>query len=279
MNGSYLTLPQQPLVYDLAYTVEVGVGTPPQLFNLMIDIATADTYLDSKEDQEDDWECTSHNFYESEASSTFETNHTLTNTQFMFKAFNASGEVSGDVFRLGSMEVADHRFINSVNNTAQGMWLDSLCPVDGILGFSPPEFASDINSSSAFATLARQGHLDKNLFALRLRDPTELSLGGINPTQFTGKIVRVPMRDEDKGRVATGWQTKTDYLMFGSEPALHYVLGGIPTSFAMSMFPMYLPGWMVSDILASLEFEEVDFYAVFNRLQPKRLSPRLDLQL
>ncbi|KEZ46862.1 hypothetical protein SAPIO_CDS0185 [Scedosporium apiospermum] len=96
---------KQPLKFDLAYAVDIGIGTPPKRFRMKVDISSPDTYVDDVA-QSEKTTCAGHSFYDGQDSSTFHTNGTHLEVEIEPR-LNVSGIAAKDVFHLGPFRISD----------------------------------------------------------------------------------------------------------------------------------------------------------------------------
>ena len=129
--------------------------------------------------------------------------------------------------------------------------------------------------------MASQGLLDENIFSLRLRQPRELSFGGVNPELFTGNITRISVTDLTSPYGLTGrWQVEANYVAIGSTPGTRMDLEGLTASFSTSTAYILLPDPIAYEILHSLDFDEsINFLPPSVACEQRVLLPEITFNL
>ena len=98
---------------------------------------------------------------------------------------------------------------------------DDIASVHGVMGLTPRSTGSGLKLLSPFTTIASQGLLDENIISLRLREPRELTFGGVNHELFMGNITRIPITNHTSPYSLTGrWQAEATYVAIGSIPGI-----------------------------------------------------------
>lgn len=106
-------------------------------------------------------------------------------------------------------------------------------------------------------SMAAQGLLDDDIFALRLREPRELTFGGVNASLYMGEFTKIPLSNKKSPYGLTGrWQAEANYLAVGSIPGIRTTLEGLTASFVTSSAYIMVPDLIVHCLLRDLEFEE-----------------------
>ncbi|CAG9840535.1 unnamed protein product [Diabrotica balteata] len=186
-----------PLVneYDLDYYGEIGVGTPPQNFNVIFDTGSADLWVPSSKctiysGQQNG--CQNHKQYDSSKSSTYEANGKSFYIQY------GSGELSGflseDSVEVGGLAVKNQIFAEATDETSQSFVTSTF---DGILGLAYPQL-SEAKIPPVFQNLISQGVVDKPVFSFYLsqsanNDKGELLLGGSDSKYYKGDFAYSPV--------------------------------------------------------------------------------------
>ncbi len=116
-----------------------------------------------------------------------------------------SGIVAEDVFQFASGDLTTKvRFLDADRTLQNGISWDGGCHMDGIVGFAPSKATSALNKSSPFLNLVEEGVLDANLFALHLRQPPQMSIGGVNNNLFRRRYCSHPTAQRYTTQVCRG---------------------------------------------------------------------------
>jgi saccharopepsin len=245
-----LQLPQ-----NLGYTTRIGIGSPPQVFNMQIDISSPDSYVRSA--------CrtcySNYHIYNHDSSFTYEADDRPTNLDFFVR--RTEGFLSRDTIQLGALQIANQSFQEATHIPYRTTW-DSPSLIDSIMGFAPSPQSAPL---SPFLTATRAGLLTHNLFALRLRAPLELSIGATNPSLYTGPITWVPLTNltSNDSTPPARWQTSLSSLRIsGNVPgtrsaSLHWPLHNYTAVFSTIVPYIALPSSVfreIANVLTGLGF-------------------------
>jgi len=179
---------------DAQYYGEIGIGTPPQKFEVVFDTGSSNLWVPSKKAS---WSCVAcllHNKYDSSKSSTYKADGSE------FKIQYGSGSMEGFV-SIDTVCLAD-----SVCSESQGFAEATkepgiafiLAKFDGILGMGYPDISVN-NITPVFNNLIAQQKVAEPVFAFWInRNPDdskggELTLGGLDPDHYKGDITYVPV--------------------------------------------------------------------------------------
>jgi hypothetical protein len=102
--------------------------------------------------------------------------------------------------------------------------------------------------------MAESGVLEKNMFALYLREPMEISLGMLNRDLIHGNMIVVPLTNETGRDVTGSWQTSMDAITLGSDSGVQFSLDGTTAAFSTRDSFIQLPDDIVWEILKGLDF-------------------------
>ena len=239
----------------MVYFTDIGIGDPSQLFQVVVDISSPNTFVTSVRCA---YCAPGDGRYDSSASSSFHPNGTAISIDYGWVL--VSGNVSQDTFRLANVEIKNQIFVDANHVEPVGMSWDNMNIVHGILGLTPSGADSSLNIPSPLMIIASQGTLDENVFSLRLREPRQLTFGGVNPNLFTGDIIRLPAINKTLSYDLTGrWQAEANYIVIGSTPGVRLDLKGLTASFSTLTASIMLPDLLVYSLLRDLEFEEIMF--------------------
>ncbi|MCJ1462832.1 Vacuolar protease A [Pseudocyphellaria aurata] len=257
--------------HDLVYFTEIGIGTPPQRFQVLIDISSPETFVTSVECES----CTSGDVkYDSSRSHSSEVNGTYLEVDYGH--IFASGNMTLDTFDFNGFQVKNQPFLEAKVVESIGVSWDDMSVIHGIAGLTPSSAGSVLNNPSPFMSMVEQNVLDRNLFSMRLRKPRELMIGAINHELFTGDLVRIPLTNRTGRYAVTGrWQVDPNYLTLGSEPGIRMSLAGWNASFSTGSAFIFLPDRIVENIWQDLEFEDIMFMPPSVACEQRHMMPNI----
>ncbi|KAI9826359.1 MAG: Vacuolar protease A [Thelocarpon impressellum] len=269
---------QQPLstlfTFQLVYTVAVDIGTPPQRFQVVLDLSSPDTFVNSV----DCVPCSPKGgSYNASASSTSCATGLSGTVEYMW--IKSTGRVVKDVLRLDNIALPAYSFVDATEVDVRVAPVDDWHLVHGVLGMAPSSAGSKLRLPSVLMTLAADGVLDHNLLALRLREPREMSLGAVNPALFVGDVAWLPLTHHTSRHWLNGtWQAKAVSLIVGSTH-LHYSLEGLTASFHTEYQYILLPALMVLEIWHVLGFNIIDSFFPTVPCDQRAVLPDITLNL
>ncbi|EIW85990.1 acid protease [Coniophora puteana RWD-64-598 SS2] len=185
-------------VHNSIWYATVAVGTPAQYYAVSVDTASADLVLPGSECTT----CDGHVTYDPTYSSTSKSK----DHGFSIPDVAAGSLYTDDLSILGLK--ANGQTIGVAEAYHTPYHVDNF-PADGILGLAFGSISS-FNSSSPFQTLVTEGQIASKQFGLRLSDPAELTVGGIDATAYTGEVTYVPVMKQGF------WQISVDSLTSSS---------------------------------------------------------------
>lgn len=266
---------QENITHDLIYFTEIGIGTPPQRFQVLIDISSPETFVTSVECRA----CAPGDVrYKSSRSCSSKVDGTALEVDYGY--IFASGNMTIDTFDFGGFQVKDQPFLEATTVEPIGLSWDDLTIIHGIAGLTPSSAGSILDNPSPFLSMVKEQILDRNLFSLRLREPRELLLGAVEPELFAGDLVQIPLTNNTGRYALTGtWQAEAQYLTLGDEPGIRMSLAGYTASFSTRSAFLFLPDRLVVDIWEVLQFEEIMFLPPSVACKQRAIMPDLTFNL
>ncbi|XP_011189405.1 lysosomal aspartic protease [Zeugodacus cucurbitae] len=207
-NANFIASSEQLSNYlDDQYYGPITIGTPPQNFQVLFDTGSSNLWVPGAPCAPSDEACLTHNTYNPEASSTYQSN----------------GQTFGIAYGSGSLTgylAVDTVTVNGLSITQQGFAIATAEPgntflnseFDGIMGMGYQEIAVD-NVVPPFYNMYTQGLIDSPVFAFYLtRNGStnlggELTLGGIDSNHYVGELTYVPVVNEGY------WQFNVDSVI------------------------------------------------------------------
>ncbi|CAO3641110.1 unnamed protein product [Mucor hiemalis] len=190
---------------DLAYLIDIQLGTPPQPFTLLLDTGSSSTWVPHFEcGRNCGWP---YNSFTPSNSSTFKSNNALFSIRYGVGF--ARGHYAQDTLTINEVEVPDVNFAVSKANdgelTADG--------ADGILGIGPDRLSIYNNADrkiypNLVTTMYEKGLIDHNVFSVYFQPianniPTskreqkringEIVFGGVEDRHITSNVTYVPI--------------------------------------------------------------------------------------
>lgn len=193
------------------YFAEIGLGTPPQTFKVILDTGSSNLWIPSSE-------CTSiacylHNKYVSGDSITYKPNGT--DFSITYGSGSVKGYLSQDILQLAGIEIPKQVFGET---TSEPGLTFAFGKFDGILGLGYDSISVQHTVPPVYNAI-NQGLLDEPKFAFHLGVEGEdgiggtATFGGVDESLFEGKITYLPVRRK------AYWEVKFDSLAFGEDAA------------------------------------------------------------
>lgn len=194
------------------YFAEISVGTPPQPFKVVLDTGSSNLWVPLKD-------CTSlacflHAKYDHDESSTYKAN----GSEFAIQYGSGSleGYVSQDTLSIGDLVIPNQGFAEATSEPGLAFAFGKF---DGILGLGYNTIAVNQIVPPIYNAID-QGLLDEPVFAFYLGDNSKdegngglATFGGIDESQFSGKITWLPVRRK------AYWEVSFDGIGLGDEYA------------------------------------------------------------
>ncbi|KAK2080218.1 hypothetical protein QBZ16_000071 [Prototheca wickerhamii] len=185
------------------YYGEIGIGSPPQLFQVIFDTGSSNLWVPSSKCSYFSIACYLHNKYTAEASSTYLEDGRDFAIQYGSGAL--TGFLSQDSVTLGDLVVREQTFAEAVQEPALSF---IMAQFDGIMGLAFPEIAVN-KVLPPFQSALKQGLLEEPVFSFWLN--RKLVLGGVNKAHYTGEHTWVNVTRRGF------WQFDMDKLEIGDE--------------------------------------------------------------
>ncbi|XP_023419200.2 pepsin F-like [Cavia porcellus] len=192
---------------DAAYVAVIGVGTPPQEFQVVLDTGSASLWVPSIRCASP--ACATHRAFDPQLSSTLRVSGRP--ISLVYGSGRMSGFLAYDTVQIGGLVDVAQAFGLSLQEAGSFM---EHAAFDGILGLSYPSLGLP-GTMPVFDSLWAQGRLSRKLFAFYLSSKAEagsmLMLGGVDPAYYSGDLHWVPV---SKPRY---WQLAMDSISMGGK--------------------------------------------------------------
>lgn len=204
---------------NVQYFADIGLGTPPQSFKVVLDTGSANLWVPSSECES--LSCYLHTRYRSSDSSTYKPN----GTEFVihYGSGNVLGHISQDTLTMGDLTIPDLDFGEV---TMQPGFSFAFGKFDGILGLAYDTIAEK-NVVPPFYAAIDQDLLDDPVFSFKLGDNQKegdggvFTLGGIDESAYSGELTYLPVRRK------AYWELQFDAISLGTETAVLHNTGAV----------------------------------------------------
>ncbi|KAI9878318.1 MAG: Vacuolar protease A [Pleopsidium flavum] len=194
------------------YFSEISIGTPPQVFKVVLDTGSSNLWVPSQECGS--IACYLHTKYDSSASSTYKKNGT--DFEIRYGSGSLSGFISQDIVQIGDIKIKHQDFAEATSEPGLAFAFGRF---DGIMGLGYDTISVN-KIVPPFYNMLDQGLLDEPVFAFYLSDTnngegdeSEATFGGVNKDHYTGKMTKLPLRRK------AYWEVDLDVITFGDASA------------------------------------------------------------
>ncbi|XP_037630086.1 pepsin A-like [Sebastes umbrosus] len=191
---------------DLSYYGVISIGTPPQSFTVIFDTGSSNLWVPSVYCSSQ--ACENHQKYNPQQSSTFKWGDQTLSIQY--GTGSMTGHLAIDNVEVGGITVSSQVF--GISRTEAPFMAHM--KADGILGLAFQTIASD-NVVPVFDRMVSEGLVSQPLFSVYLsgnsEQGSELVLGGIDSSHYTGQITWIPLSS------ATYWQISMDSVTINGQ--------------------------------------------------------------
>ncbi|KAG0162525.1 hypothetical protein DFQ28_001134 [Apophysomyces sp. BC1034] len=179
------------------YMVQIGIGTPSQLFNVSLDTGSSDLWVPSSKCPTNS--CPFSRFEESKSSTFNDTGEAFVNK---YGIGAVEGTFGRDVVTIGSVSAPDQA-VGLASYTQQQLNVSPIGPqTNGLLGVGWPGMNTVRNRQNSIPlvfNLADKNKIPEAIFSVYFNNQFtlgyvgELILGGIDQTKFTGSLAYAPV--------------------------------------------------------------------------------------
>lgn len=214
------------------YFAEIGLGTPPQQFKVILDTGSANLWVPSTECSS--IACYLHEKYDSSASSSYKKNGTQFAIQYGSGA--VEGFISQDTLSIGDLIIPEQDFGETTSEPGLAFAFGKF---DGIFGLAYDTISVNKVVPPIYNAL-KNGLLDEPRFAFYLGNDGEenggvATFGGTDVNLYEGKITYLPVRRK------AYWEVKFNSLTLGDESAELENTGAVlDTGTSLMTFPSQL---------------------------------------
>ncbi|GMH44500.1 hypothetical protein BSKO_12452 [Bryopsis sp. KO-2023] len=173
------------------YYGEIGLGTPPQSFQVIFDTGSSNVWVPSSECPWYQLACLLHSKYNSDLSSTYKSDDR--SFSIRYGSGSLTGFMSVDKLSWAGEEIEDQQFAEATSEPSISFVFGKF---DGLVGMGFPEIAVN-GALPAFNNAVKQGLMDPifSFWVSRTPGPAggELVLGGVDKKHFKGEHVWAPV--------------------------------------------------------------------------------------
>ncbi|XP_071476116.1 cathepsin D-like [Diadema antillarum] len=178
---------------DAQYYGSISLGTPPQVFTVLIDTGCSDLWVASTSSSPESGWSRRHHTYNSSKSSTYVANGT--EWSITYAVCSCNGFVSQDTVTIGGVLVKNQLFGEATRVSGFPILTSKY---DGTLGLGYPTVAQ-VSNVPVFDNFLKQGLIDDPVFSVYLARNSsdhpggEIVFGGADPLRYTGDFHYVPV--------------------------------------------------------------------------------------
>jgi cathepsin D len=189
---------------DAQYYGPIAIGTPPQNFTVIFDTGSSNLWVPSATCPKTDLACQSHQKYYSGRSSTYVANGTAFSIQY--GTGSGKGFISQDTVTLGDLKIMNQQFAEM---TAEPGVVFVAARFDGICGFAFDSISED-RVTPVWYNIMQQNLVAQPVFQFWLSQTAsdlnggEMTLGGTDPSRYTGPLTSVPLASETYWLISVG---------------------------------------------------------------------------
>ncbi|OWK17611.1 PAG2, partial [Cervus elaphus hippelaphus] len=143
---------------NMAYTINITIGTPPQEFSVIIDTSSSDLWVSFIHCQAPS--CSKHLRYNPKTSSSFQSDEGKP-IKLSYGSGSITGVLATDTVRMGRLIAKSQTFVLSMNQLSGAL---EHAPFDGIMGLAYPSLAIQ-GTTPIFDTLNKNGIISEPVFA------------------------------------------------------------------------------------------------------------------
>ncbi|KAI8144503.1 aspartic peptidase domain-containing protein [Fennellomyces sp. T-0311] len=200
LNMASSTIDLSSVHVDVEYVGTIGIGNPPQLFQMDFDTGSSDIWVPHV----DCTHCGSHPRFDPQDSSTFTKNTNQTWGLRYGDGSGVQGTIGQDTVHLGDIS-HPNQVLGLVDNESSDLAMDP--ELDGIFGLAYPELAFTGQKQSILEGMRDAGTIPSasvGVWLGRARDggKGEMSFGKPNPAHYSGELKYVPVTRKKFWQVA-----------------------------------------------------------------------------
>jgi saccharopepsin len=220
---------------DTSYYGKIQLGTPLQDFNVIFDTGSADLWVMSTE-------CTSaacqgHPRFNASASSTYKQNGT--EFSIVYGTGQVAGQIGYDTLGFGGLTIKNQGF--GETRRAPGSTFMGT-PFNGLMGMGFQEL-STTKTVTPFQNLLSQKAITDAIFAFKLnpkssRSGGQLTLGGLDPSDYEGPITWLPLTR------ALYWEVSMEHVQLGSMQLMDPARAIIDTGTSLIACPTFMADYL-----------------------------------
>ncbi|AET38129.1 proteinase A Ecym_2396 [Eremothecium cymbalariae DBVPG len=229
------------------YYSEIGLGTPPQSFKVVMDTGSSNLWVPNKNCVSE--ACLNHARFDHDRSSSYAKNDSRFSVSY--GKGSMEGFVSYDTLKIGDLTIKNQGFAEATVEPGSAFVYGQF---DGILGLAYDGLAVN-HIVPPFYEAVHQGLLDEPVFAFYLSDEKkgdslagEVVFGGYDETKFTGEISWLPVIRK------AYWEVELNSITLGSQKfQLQNYGGALDTGTSFITFPSELYQEFVSKTGATVD--------------------------